>query len=100
VIYRHPELICPVCGYKQDATAFAGATDLDNHMPPGNDDRAICLACTSVNIFTLGGAALRLPTADERAEFALNPVIQRAVQAMISARDRSSSWPSATNQTR
>jgi len=93
--YRHLELTCPVCGYKIDSASYAGAPDRDNHVPPVDDDQSVCLACSSINVFTLRGTALRLPTADERAEFARNPEIQRVVQALITAKDRSDSWPRA-----
>ena len=93
--YRHLELACPVCGYKADSASYAGVPRQNDHKPPADEDRSVCIACASINIFALGGTALRLPTADERAETARNPQVQRLVQVLITAKDRSDSWPRA-----
>ena len=96
--YRKPGVTCPACGYASDSATYLTPKHSDDPVPPADDDLSICLACASVNVFTFNGSALRLPTADERSEFARNAEIQRAVQILITTRDRSSSWPKGAHQ--
>ena len=89
--HKHAPLSCPVCGYRVDAAAPMTGT-----RAPKDGDAALCLACASVNIYVVaaGATALRVPTLEERAEFARDPAVQEATQRLIEVRDRArASWP-------
>ena len=89
--HAHAWLSCPVCGYRVDA-----ARPLTGRAAPADGDAALCLACASVNIYVVaaGATALRLPTLEERTEFARDPAVQDATQHLIEVRDRRrATWP-------
>jgi hypothetical protein len=83
---------CPICGYVLDESTFLGPERAERAAPV-DGDVSVCLACASASFYTAGASSLRPPTADERAELARDPFFQRAIEALIDARERSASWP-------
>lgn len=68
---------CPACRRPVTRTAGYGH---DGPRSPG--DLCICIKCTAVNVYCADGT-LRRATADEAAQFAASPEVQRAVQAIL-----------------
>lgn len=68
------ETTCPNCGRVNDCHS-----DTEGNLPnPG--DVSICWKCSYVAVFTEDG--VRSPTPEEEAEFAVDPWIQRAREAI------------------
>lgn len=69
-ISRFPLQPCPYCGASLDA---AGSPDGTPMRPPEEGDYLLCFTCGEPAVWSVGpfGVALRKPTAEELAEFAV-----------------------------
>ena len=83
---------CPLCGYEFELTEPAPGAPVD--AIPSDGDATLCIACSGLSVFTAGATQLRVPTAEERAEFLKDPIATITMKALIQARTTSSDWPS------
>lgn len=85
------QMPCPYCGRPNDRSLGAtGGTGVPMH-----GDVAVCFGCLEPGVFANGpfGIAIRLPTAEERAQIDADPEYQLAVLTVRNLRARKRAHP-------